>query len=343
MNSREHLSQDLETLIKRTKQIGWVAWSVAILVMVFGTPIVFEFLTAHDIPGGVAWMLSLAADGALIVGLIATPVLAQLGVPAGWVGTLRYVAGFSTWALQTAGSWTQTGGPDGVGVAAHTVGPVLLFFSVEAASSFQRKVADALTDKARQLESAEQRDADGRAHRAEVDAQLRATTGELTAARAEIRTLTERLTATGENGDAVKADLTLTVERLEAEIGSLRVALTDQAERLTAEHGEALRKAKDKYTEKLTALRAETSTVSLTAYRKKTAEHSSPLPPNRPAMSDDEAVEAMLSEHSDPAHEWSKNSVRTLTGAGFGRVDRLIGAWHAAAVDKADGDHAVNQ
>jgi hypothetical protein len=343
MNSREHLSQDLETLIRRTKQIGWVAWSVAILVMVFGTPIVFDFLTAHDIPGGVAWMLSLAADGALIVGLIATPVLAQLGVPAGWVGTLRYVAGFSTWALQTAGSWTHTGGPDGVGVAAHSFGPVLLFFSVEAASSFQRKVADALTDKARQLEAAEQRDADGRAHRAEVDAQLRATTGELTAARAEIRTLTERLTATGENGDAVKADLTLTVERLEAEIGSLRIALTDQAERLTAEHHEALRKAKDKFTEKLTAARAEAGTVSLSAYRNRGDKTPSPRAGNRPAVSDEDAVQMMFDEHTDPNFEWSQNAVRTLTGAGFSRIPKLITAWHARARSESGGEQAVNQ
>lgn len=338
MNSREHLAEDLETLQKRTKQIGYVAWFVALAVMIFGTPIVFEFLTEHHIPGEVAWLLSLAADGALIVGLIATPVLAQLGVPAGWVGTLRYVAGFITWALQTAGSWTADGGPDGVGIAAHSFGPVLLFFAVEAASSFQRKVADALTAKQRDLADAEQRDADHKAYVAGVEADLRATAAELNAARNEITALTEKADTATLTAQTVEADATrnteslntehaLTVEALNATITELRAALTEQEATLNAKHTEALRKTRETYQEKLNAQRVEASTVSLTEYRQKAAKQGATVASNTPAMSDEDAVQAMLTAHRDPAHVWSQNAVRKLTGAGFKRADRLIEMW----------------
>jgi hypothetical protein len=339
VNSREHLAADLDRLVKRSRWVGYFAWTVAVIVMVYGTPIVYEFLVGHGIPGEVAWLLSLAADAALIVGLIATPVLAELDEPAGWVGTLRWVAGFITWGLQTAGSWTATGGPDMVGVLSHTAGPVLLFFAVEAASSFQRKVAAKLTEKTRQLASAEQKDADVRAHRAEVDAKLRSTAAELTAARAENQSLTERLTAATNNTDAVKAEIDRTVERLEAEIGALRKQITDQAEKHTADKAEALRAQK----ERLTKDRAEKGTVSLSAYRKDRTAKTSPQPTNRPAMSDEEAVQAMFDKHSDPEHTWSQNSVRTLTGAGFGRIPNLITAWRERALREAGGDVAVNQ
>lgn len=349
MNSREHLAADLETLQKRTKQIGAVAWIVAILVMIFGTPIVFEFLTAHDIPGEVAWMLSLAADGALIVGLIATPVLAQLEVPAGWVGTLRYVAGFSTWALQTAGSWTADGGVDGIGVVAHSFGPALLFFAVEAASSFQRKVAAALTEKARHLEDVEQRDADRRAHLAEVEAAVTARTAELSTAQAEVARLTDRIAALEQTGDTARTEATLTAERYEAEIGSLRKALTDEktgraddAVRHQADKDEALQEANRLYREKLTAARAEAGAVSLTAYRNKRTGEPTAKPTGKAELTDEAAVQMMLTAHDNPGYEWSKNGVRTLTGVGLGRAEKLIPMWLTAAIEKA-ASKAVNQ
>jgi len=43
----------------------------------------------------------------------------------------------------------------------------------------------------------------------------------------------------------------------------------------------------------------------------------------------------MLAAHNDPGFEWSKNAVRTLTGVGFGRAERLIELWLTAVTDKA--------
>lgn len=327
MNSREHMSEDLERLVKRTKAVGLVAWAVAIAVMVYGTPIVFAFLVGHQVPGGIAWLLSLAADGALVVGLIATPVLAELEEPAGWVGTLRWVAGFITWALQTAGSWTVHGGPDGVGVLAHSAGPVLLFFAVEAASSFQRKVAAKLTEKARQLENAEQRDADDRAYRAEVDAKLRSATAELSAARSEIQSLTDQLgTVTGAL-ETEKVNRTQDAERYETTIGQLRTDRLAEQKR---------------HREELADARSGKGAVDLNAWRNRGSKGPRPASTGKAELSDEAAVQMMLTAHDDPAYEWSKNAVRTLTGVGVGRAPRLIDLWLTAATEKAAGK-AVNE
>lgn len=47
---------------------------------------------------------------------------------------------------------------------------------------------------------------------------------------------------------------------------------------------------------------------------------------NAPRMTDDEAVQAMLHAHRSATYEWTKREVHRITGAGFGRVDRLIAA-----------------
>ncbi|MGX6605690.1 hypothetical protein ACWKSP_26685, partial [Micromonosporaceae bacterium Da 78-11] len=365
MNSREHLADDLDTLITRTKQIGYVAWTVAILVMIFGTPIVYGFLTDHQIPGKVAWMLSLAADGALIVGLIATPVLAQLEVSAGWVGTLRYVAGFSTWALQTAGSWTAKSGPDGVGIAAHSFGPVLLFFAVEAASSFQRKVAGALTAKNRELEAAEQKDADRRAHLAETEAKLRAAEAEVAALtserdgnlreienlRAEAASATTRLTAAegtvgdlqaklddtsarlGEESSTAKlrtsevTSLTARVTELEASEKALREHYETRLRDNAKDHAEALRKAKaDARLTHLEDRRRDRAGGATKASSTKTR--------TRAAFDDEEAVQRLLEAPSDPAknlpsgdlREWSQQAIVDTLRVGWERSKRLVEA-----------------
>ncbi len=127
-------SDELERLRSAARVVNRLAWAVVVGIMICRVPIVYGYLSSHDIPKQTAWMLSLIVDGALAVAMVATPLLAQYGVKAGWVGLLRFVAGTATWALNTAGSWTKPDGPDLAGVVSRTWGPVLMFFAVEAAA-----------------------------------------------------------------------------------------------------------------------------------------------------------------------------------------------------------------
>jgi hypothetical protein len=353
VNSREHLSQDLETIIKRTKQIGAVAWLVAIFVMVYGTPIVYELATDHGIPAGVAWMLSLAADGALVVGLIATPVLAQLGIPAGWVGTLRWVSGGTTWTLQTLSSWIAPGGPDMVGVGVHSAGPLLLFVVVEAASYFQRKVASAIVEKTRALEAAEQKDADRRAHLAEMEADLRSTRAEVSALTSEreghlreIEALKADAASNASDRDSEIADLRASVKAAEAEKDDLREAYERKVEALSAEHAEALRKLRQQHSEKVAAIRAEASTINLADRRRRQTGDPSKAAP-KPRVSDEEAVQRLLDTDGGLTRDWSQKAIVDELGVGWGRAPRLLEAVTEEQARRrpggASGDQAVNQ
>lgn len=353
MNSREHLSQDLETIIKRTKQIGAVAWLVAIFVMVYGTPIVYDLATDHGIPAGVAWMLSLAADGALVVGLIATPVLAQLGIPAGWVGTLRWVSGGTTWTLQTLSSWIAPGGPDMVGVGVHSAGPLLLFVVVEAASYFQRKVASAIVEKTRALEAAEQKDADRRAHVAEVEANLRAALAEVSSLTSEkegrlreIERLESEAASNTSDRDSEIADLRASIKASEAEKEDLREAYERKVEALSAEHAESLRKLRQQHSEKLSAVRAEASTINLADRRRRHSGEPVKAAP-KPRVSDEEAVQRLLDTDGGLTREWSQKAIVDELGVGWGRAPRLLEAvteeQSRRRSDGGSGDQAVNE
>lgn len=168
------VTADLDSLRRTAKVVGLLAWGVAGTIMVYGIPIVYRFLTAHEVPKQTAWLLSIAVDGALAVGLVATPILARYGVKSGWVGVLRWVAGFATWALNTAESWLKSDGPDIGGVFSHTWGPLMMFFAVEGAAYFQRKIAEVIRDEEAKASAADESARREQQQRAEEIRRLRA-------------------------------------------------------------------------------------------------------------------------------------------------------------------------
>ncbi len=240
------------------------------------------------------------------------------------------------------------------------------------------------TARVRQLTAAlsEARQIHGRQQNELSDTQSRLTEAleALAAAHTEIGELTARLDTV--NRERLTADTSLreltdlTATERQALIASAQEdrraliaehekALTEQERRLTAARDEALRVQKKELTEEFTVALAAAKLANLADRRDQHTKNTSPKPRkagspkpspqggNKPVLTDEEAVQAMLAAHSDPTHEWSQNSVRTLTGAGFGaRIPKLIAAWREAATDKArdeaDGEdadvpRAVNQ
>ncbi len=202
--------------------------------------------------------------------------------------------------------------------------------------------------RARQLETTltVQRAETGRrqAYTANLTARLETALADLTAARADLTAMAAKVeTVTAEN-TAVKTSLQDVTERAVKEREDLTAAHTADKEK-------ALRDLSDRLTAQFTARLEELSTVSITKYRDthpKTspvkAKQSSPQAGNRPAVNDETAVQMMLTAHNDPGYTWSQNAVRTLTGAGFTRIPKLIELWFTAASERADGEpQAVNQ
>jgi hypothetical protein len=98
--TRSELADELASVRKTSRAITWMVWTCAAGVMVYGIPIVYKLLTDHGNPASTAWLISLCADLALAVGLVATPVLARHELKSGWVGSLRWISGIIILCLQ---------------------------------------------------------------------------------------------------------------------------------------------------------------------------------------------------------------------------------------------------
>lgn len=350
MTSRQHLEAELEQIKKKSGWISFVVWAVAVLVMVFGIPIVYELLTAHDVPGQIAWLLSIASDGALVVGLVATPVLATYGLPAGWIGTLRWIAGFITWGLQTLSPFTQKPGPDWIGVVTHSAGPVLLFFVVEGASYFQRRMGEVITEKRRELEVLERADRDEKNSIAALRQRLNDLTLDNSKHLRETERLTSEVTSARDLHASETAALRASVEALEAERDHLREDVERRLEAASAEHAEVLRKLKQQHSEKLAAVRAEASTINLEERRNrgsKTTSGAASKSAPTPRLSDEDAVQKLLDHDKDLTREWTQSDIVRVAGVGWSRAPRLLEAVSEEQTRRASegtsGDQAVNQ
>ncbi|MER7166748.1 DUF2637 domain-containing protein [Micromonospora sp. NPDC000207] len=130
-------------------------------------------------------------------------------------------------------------------------------------------------------------------------------------------------------------------EQAENEAVSLRSALTEATEKHAAELAENAARFRAELAENEARVRAEMGTVNLSEFRngersgerrKPTAGQRSKAAENRsggsnqPRMSDGEAVQALLRAHPEPGYEWKQLEVQAITGAGFGRIPRLISA-----------------
>lgn len=339
----ERLDRELASLRGLVRFVSAIAWGVALIVMVYGIPIVYRYLTHHDVPKATAWLLSLAVDGALAVGLVATPILAQHGVKSGWVGVLRWVAGFATWALNTAEAWFNDSGPDLGGVFSHSWGPLMMFFAVEAAAYFQRKMAEVIAKKRAVLEDGTAKRAAELAKIAALNDRVNQLTADLTAATEQVRQHTEEraaveadaereIAALNADHDAKVQSLTAELESVKAETLTLRTALNEAAENHNRTLNDTVAALKARHNEAMARLRAEASTVNLTEFRSTrskgstvTAAPAATRSGGRGAISDEDAVQKLLAHNNDPEHEWSQAEVRRVTSVGFPRAKELIG------------------
>lgn len=322
---RDRLAAELAMIRRTSRNISRFVWAIAALVMLYGIRVVYLLLTDHGTPGEIAWMLPLASDGALCVGIIATPVLAHYNIVARWVGALRWIAGAITLGLQTAGPLVAPNGPDWLGVGTHAVGPIILFAVVEAAAYFDRRMGEVITRKQAQLESAEQAERDDRAERSAMAEQLRILSTEHATNAAEAERLSAELAKlTAEHGAERTAALR-SVERAEQETERVRSEAAEQAERMAAEHAE-----------RVAALRAELSGDVLRFDRSanrsnsrsgaNVSERSGAPKRSSNRMTDNEALRAMFAEHPEQHYGWTDREANRITGAGFSsRAPRLVG------------------
>ncbi|WP_341719902.1 DUF2637 domain-containing protein [Micromonospora sp. FIMYZ51] len=230
----------------------------------------------------------------------------------------------------------------------------------EMSARLDKVAADHAAEKAR-AEAAERaaEDANRRAHAADTarvraeqlvaaaDRKMAAAQAELTAALARLDQMEQRwIDAKQEAAVSARAlssaqaevsSAHAAVDRAEEEANTLRAALRDTTEKHSAELAEVANRMRAEMAEHEARIRAEVGTVNLSAYRSggrrkptggqrsKTTETPS-APSNAARMTDEEAVEALFSADMNPERRWTHDTVRDMTGAGYGRIPRLLSA-----------------
>ena len=127
--------------VGRTRRIVngavWVIASAAILFsLMTGAPLV----SAHSEWRWTGWLLPVLVDAALVLSLSADAVLSKHGLRGGrWPTGFRWVTGLASLFLNT---WGSLSSGDWVGVAIHSIAPVILICTSEVAPIYRRKFRD---------------------------------------------------------------------------------------------------------------------------------------------------------------------------------------------------------
>ncbi|MEU0857431.1 DUF2637 domain-containing protein [Streptomyces griseofuscus] len=177
---------------ERTLKAG--TWSITAGAIVFSVLTVTPLVRTVTPPGWgwTAPILPVVVDAAVIIVVQLDSVISKLGGAGGaWPALLRWMTGVMTLCLNVGNSALDS---DWVGVAVHSVAPLLLIVTAEAGLAYRRAISSALSRIAReQAEAAEQQRAqrDAREQR-ERDERERARAAQEQAAREE-REQAERL------------------------------------------------------------------------------------------------------------------------------------------------------
>ncbi|WP_328632788.1 DUF2637 domain-containing protein [Streptomyces sp. NBC_00356] len=119
-------------------------WLIVCGAMLYSILTVTPLMAKHTAPEWVwtAPILPLVVDAAVVIVVKLDDVLARLGGHGGrWPITLRWMTGLMTWALNVGDSALKK---DLVGVAIHSVAPLLLIVTAESSLAYRRALAAAL-------------------------------------------------------------------------------------------------------------------------------------------------------------------------------------------------------
>ncbi|MER5482629.1 DUF2637 domain-containing protein [Streptomyces sp. NPDC002812] len=246
----------------RTLNAG--TWAITCGAMLFSvltvTPLV-ESVT----PAGWEWtapILALVVDAAVIIVVRLDSTIARLGGHGGpWPVLLRWMTGLMTLALNTGNSALHR---DWVGVAVHSVAPLLLIVTAEAALAYRRAISAALDRMAHEAAGrAERERADLEAREEKIRQERAAAQAEKLRIEREAREYEERIKQDQADRAAERQreerahELVLEKERAALKLEELRAAAELKAKEDDAARQHALRLEKERSAREAAALAAE--------------------------------------------------------------------------------------
>ncbi|MEU9331398.1 hypothetical protein AB0D91_48270 [Streptomyces canus] len=145
-------TSELKSITRTRRVVDGMLWTIAAGSIVFSLMTGAPLVSAHSHWAWTGWLLPLLVDAALVLSLSADSILSRHGVKSGnWATGFRWTTGLASLFLNT---WTSMDHRDWVGVAVHSIAPVILICSAEVAPIYRRKFHEielSLTDQVQEF------------------------------------------------------------------------------------------------------------------------------------------------------------------------------------------------
>lgn len=134
------VTNELKSVTRTRKTVNLMVWVIAGAAILFSLMTGAPLVSLHSEWAWTGWVLPILVDAALVLSLSADAVLSKHGLKGGrWPTGFRWVTGAASLFLNV---WESVSTGDMVGVAIHSIAPVILVCTSEVAPIYRRKFRD---------------------------------------------------------------------------------------------------------------------------------------------------------------------------------------------------------
>lgn len=145
-------TSELKSITRTIRVVDSMLWLIAAGAILFSLMTGAPFVSEHSQWKWTGWLLPVLVDAALVLSLSADSILSRHGVESGnWATAFRWITGLASLFLNT---WTSIAHRDWVGIAVHSIAPVILICASEVAPIYRRKFKEvelSLTDQVQEF------------------------------------------------------------------------------------------------------------------------------------------------------------------------------------------------
>ncbi|MGW6356694.1 hypothetical protein ACWFR5_16250 [Streptomyces sp. NPDC055092] len=133
----QDVNSELKSVTRTRKLVNFMLWVIVAGAVFYSLMTSTPLVAAHSLWSWSGWALGALTDAAFILSISADAVLSKHGLSGGkWAAAFRWITGASSLFLNT---WTSIALGDWVGVAIHSIAPVILVTAAEVAPAYRRK------------------------------------------------------------------------------------------------------------------------------------------------------------------------------------------------------------
>lgn len=134
---QSEITNELKSITRTRRVVDSMLWVIAAGAILFSLMTGAPFVSEHSQWRWTGWLLPVLVDAALVLSLSADSILSRHGIESGkWATAFRYITGLASLFLNT---WTSIAHRDWVGIAVHSIAPVILICASEVAPIYRRK------------------------------------------------------------------------------------------------------------------------------------------------------------------------------------------------------------